>query len=76
MKHILASVVILLGGSGLPSAAQSFAAPSEAEKVVPGIEAAQQGNFQEAISIWTPLASEGNRYAQFWLGDAYLKGTG
>ena len=40
------------------------------------LDAAQAGDFEKALSIWRPLAEQGNAAAQFNLGLMYEKGDG
>ena len=41
-----------------------------------GLTAASQGDYATAIKEWTPLAEQGNSYAQYNLGIMYDKGDG
>ncbi len=41
-----------------------------------GASAYQVGDFKAAIAIWTPLAKQGNLWAQYDLGYIYLNGKG
>ena len=50
MKHILASVMIFLGGAGLPATGQSFS---------DGVNAYDAGNYIAAYENFKPLAEQG-----------------
>jgi len=65
MRKLLFGLVI--AGCALPAAAQSVRA---------GIEAWQKGDASGAVSIWRPLADEGDADAAFNLGQAYRLGKG
>lgn len=52
------------------------AAPASAQSVKAGIEAWQRGDYEEAVSMWRPLARQGNADAAFNLGQAYRLGRG
>lgn len=41
-----------------------------------GMAAHQRGDFAEALAIWTPLAEQGDRQAQFAIGEMYFRGQG
>jgi len=41
-----------------------------------GYEAAQSGNYKRAISLWTPLAEDGDALAQYTLGWMFESGQG
>jgi TPR repeat protein len=41
-----------------------------------GYEAAQSGNYKRAVSIWTPLAEQGDPSAQYTLGWMFESGQG
>ena len=41
-----------------------------------GVTAAQKGDFATALREWTPLAEQGNAFAQFNLGVLYGQGMG
>ena len=41
-----------------------------------GLTAAQRGDFATALREWTPLAKQGNAYAQYNLGQMYRQGKG
>ena len=41
-----------------------------------GLAAAQSGDFATALGEWTPLAEQGDAYAQFSLGQMYALGLG
>ncbi|MEQ9449608.1 MAG: hypothetical protein RLN70_12015, partial [Rhodospirillaceae bacterium] len=56
-----------------------FASPATAgpyEDAVAGYEAEQQGNYAEAVRLYTSAAEAGNDYAQYSLATLYLTGTG
>lgn len=46
------------------------------EDAIAGYEAEQQGNFAEALRLYTKAAEQGNDYAQFSLASLYLTGSG
>ncbi|MFL6740488.1 MAG: SPOR domain-containing protein [Sphingomicrobium sp.] len=53
-----------------------LAAPLSAQSVGAGIEAWQKADYATAVSIWRPLAEQGDADAQFNLGQAYRLGRG
>ena len=67
MKHILASVMIFLGGANLPATGQSFS---------DGLNAYYAGNHIAAYYNWKPLAEQGDTRAQITLGVMYENGKG
>ena len=67
MKHILASVMIFLGGANLPATGQSFS---------DGVNAYDAGNYIAAYENFKPLAEQGNASAQYNLGLTYGRGLG
>ena len=67
MKHILASVMIFLGGASLPATGQSFS---------DGVNAYYAGNYIIAYENFKPLAEQGDALAQFNLGYMYHYGKG
>ena len=56
--------------------ALAISTPAFAQSGDAALEAAQQGDFATALSIWRPLAEQGNAAAQFNLGLMYEKGDG
>jgi TPR repeat protein len=52
------------------------AIPAGAQSVTAGIEAWQRKDYQNAVSIWRPLAEAGDADAAFNLGQAYRLGRG
>lgn len=64
MKKFIIAIAVFMS---LPTFAQSGDA---------ALEAAQQGDYAKALSIWRPLAEQGNAAAQFNLGLMYEKGDG
>ena len=54
----------------------SLAAPLPAQSVKAGIEAWQKADYAAAVTIWRPLAEQGDADAQFNLGQAYRLGRG
>ena len=52
------------------------AAPLPAQSVSAGVEAWQRSDYAGAVSIWRPLAENGNPEAEFNLGQAYRLGRG
>lgn len=66
IPRYLLAVSLVLGG----------AIPASAQSVNAGIEAWQRGNYAGAVSIWRPLAQQGDTDAQFNLGQAYRLGRG
>ena len=67
MKHILASVMIFLGGASLPATGQSFS---------DGVNAYNAGNYTAAYENFKPLAEQGDAWAQSNLGVMYDNGQG
>jgi len=61
---ILVTLAVLLGSAGVGWSAEK------------GLTAAQSGDFATALREWTPLAKQGNAFAQFNLGLMYEKGQG
>jgi len=54
-----------------------MAPPAQAEEdYEAGKRAYLAGNYEEALRIWTPLADQGNKFAQFSLGSLYFEGAG
>ena len=49
---------------------------SYAESFGEGLDAAISGNYSQALSIWRPLAQQGNMDAQMGLGNLYFNGDG
>ena len=70
MKNITAilclTLTLLLGSIG----------NSESADFQKGLTAAQSGDFATALREWTPLAKQGNAYAQYSLGIMYRQGQG
>ena len=54
----------------------SLATPMSAQSVGAGIDAWQKADYGTAVSIWRPLAEQGDADAQFNLGQAYRLGRG
>ena len=67
MKHILASVMIFLGGANLTATGQSLS---------DGVNAFNAGNYIIAYKNLRPLAEQGDEYAQLNLGRLYESGNG
>ena len=67
MKHILASVMIFLGGANLTATGQSL---------IDGLTAYYNGEYIAAYEILKPLAEQGDEYAQLNLGRLYYNGQG
>ena len=67
MKHILASVMIFLGGANLPAIGQSL---------IDGLNAYYAGNYIAAYYNLKPLAEQGNTRAQITLGVMYEYSNG
>jgi TPR repeat protein len=60
----------------LAAAAIVLAAPATAQSVQAGVEAWQQGRYDEAAAQWRPLAERGDADAAYNLGHAYRLGRG
>ena len=56
--------------------ALAISMPAFAQSGDAALEAAQKGDYATALSIWRPLAEQGNAAAQFNLGLMYEKGDG
>ena len=56
--------------------ALAISMPALAQSGDAALEAAQKGDYATALSIWRPLAEQGNAAAQFNLGLMYEKGDG
>jgi len=54
----------------------ALVAPVSAQSVKAGIDAWQKADYSAAVSIWRPLAEQGDADAQFNLGQAYRLGRG
>src|SRR3954451_20999761 len=54
----------------------SLATSVSAQSVGAGIDAWQKADYGTAVSIWRPLAEQGDADAQFNLGQAYRLGRG
>jgi TPR repeat protein len=54
----------------------AVSASASAQSVRAGIEAWQSSDYAKAVTIWTPLAKDGDADAQFNLGQAYRLGRG
>lgn len=54
----------------------AFALPASAQTVKSGIDAWQKGDATGAVSIWRPLAENGDADAAFNIGQAYRLGKG
>ena len=54
----------------------SFSHAAIADDFEDGLTAAQKGDFATALRLWTPLAEQGNTFAQSNLGTMYLNGNG
>ena len=50
--------------------------PASSADAKKGLDAAKKGDFATALREWTPLAEQGNSFAQFNLGLMYKKGRG
>lgn len=50
--------------------------PLQAEPLEEGVQAYQEGRWDEAFTIWLPLAEQGDKRAQLFLGEIYLTGRG
>ena len=48
-----------------------FAAPISAQDIQKGLEAYSKADFDTALKEWKPLAEDGNRVAQYFLGYLY-----
>jgi len=68
MKHILAPLLLAL--TFLTSG------PAYSADFQTGMTAAKKGDFQRAVAEWTPLAEQGDVYAQYYLGLLYQNGQG
>lgn len=60
----------------LPVWGLSMTQGARADDLESGVEAYNQGNYQDAIDAWMPLADEGNRDALFNMGQLYRMGKG
>ena len=69
MKAILRSGVLAL-------AIMALAVPANAGPLDDGVAAADRGDYATALSLWRPLAEQGNANAQYKLGDMYDNGLG
>ena len=54
----------------------SMAQPASAQSVRDGIDAWAAGNYDRAVTIWRPLADNGDADAAFNMGQAYRMGRG
>jgi TPR repeat protein len=66
LKHATAAILLIL----------SFAAPVAAGQFEDGVAAAKRGDDATALSLWRPLAEQGNAVAQYNLGVMFAKGRG
>src|SRR5215208_659367 len=64
-RHFLAAALLLASPTAIP-----------AQSVKAGIEAWQRADYAGAVTIWRPLAEEGDPDAAFNLGQAYRLGRG
>lgn len=73
-----AGLVLLALGAGLVgSHVFGAAAPvSQYDKMQAGLQALRAGYDQTALSMFKPLAAEGNEKAQYWVADIYENGWG
>jgi TPR repeat protein len=60
------TIIVLLGSAGISWSAD----------FLKGLVAAQRGDFATALREWTPLAEQGDAFAQTNLGLMYSKGKG
>lgn len=60
----------------LAAVAIALAAPAAGQTVVAGVQAWQQGRYDEAVAQWRPLAERGDADAAYNLGHAYRLGRG
>ena len=68
MKKVIAAGVLLVS---------VFVAPiANADPFVDGVYAAERGDHATALKLWTPLAQQGDRLAQYNLALMYQKGKG
>jgi TPR repeat protein len=73
-----AGLVLLALGAGLVSS-HVFHGPapiSQHDKMQAGMQALRAGYDQTALSMFKPLAAEGNEKAQYWVADIYENGWG
>jgi TPR repeat protein len=73
-----AVLVVLAAGAGLMSS-HLFHGPepiSQHDKMQAGMQALRAGYDQTALSMFKPLADEGNEKAQYWVADIYENGWG
>src|ERR1700761_9563403 len=57
-------------------AAAAVVTPATPATVKDGVDAWQQGNYDRAVTIWRPLAAQGDADAAFNLAQAYKLGRG
>lgn len=60
----------------LAGAMVALSAPVAAQSVEAGIAAWQRGDYEQAVSVWRPLAQQGDADAAFNIGQAYRLGRG
>jgi uncharacterized protein len=66
LKYVIAAILLML----------SFATPAVAGQFEDGVAAAKRGDDATALSLWRPLAEQGNAVAQYNLGVMFAKGRG
>ena len=73
-----AGLVVLALAAGLVSSHVFHAAApvSQQSKMQAGLQALRAGYDQTALSMFKPLAAEGNEKAQYWVADIYENGWG
>lgn len=67
-RYLLQAMVLALALSAVPAMA--------ADGVLDGKEAAEKGDFVQAVAIWQPLAEAGDKRAETYLGMMYDNGYG
>ena len=67
-------------GAAAPPAQTARATPApridETAEVEPGLLAYRSQAYEQALSLWLPLARKGNSEAQFFVGGLYMDGSG
>lgn len=72
MNKLRIGLTIILG----LMAAQIMANDSKPAEFSDGLTAFIKGDHAAALRVWTPLAKQGNREAQYHIGHMYQTGTG
>ncbi|MBM3518493.1 MAG: hypothetical protein FJX56_11640 [Alphaproteobacteria bacterium] len=58
------------------ASAEAVQAPAADDPLATGLESYRAGDYARALALWLPLAEQGSRWAQFYVGALYRDGHG